>query len=116
LTAIIKKKWFLFNLEKAFDCVNHEIPTYKLKFYGVTDNVYLLLKSCLQNRYQRVIIKNRPLDNSDSNWGLVKHGVPQGSNLEPLLFLLYINDLLLITKYQNSNANPQTTYLQMMPA
>jgi hypothetical protein len=53
-----------FDLEKAFDCVNHEILLYKLEFYGITDNVYMLLKSYLQNRHQRVIIKNGPFDKS----------------------------------------------------
>jgi hypothetical protein len=74
------------DLDKAFYCVNHDLLMKKLKIYVIVGNAYALIKSCLSDRYQRVLIDdNQTHSNILSEWGKDEHGVPQASVLGPML-------------------------------
>ena len=76
------------DLSKAFDCLPHEILLSKLSAYGLTDEAVLLLRSYLSGRKQRIKLNNTASSSSE-----IMKGVPQGSILCPLLFIVFINDI-----------------------
>ena len=94
------------DFQKAFDTVNHHILLKKLAHYGIRGTMNDWFKSYLHNRKQYVSVLGFDSEALDT-----KHGVPQGSVLGPLLFLIYINDLHRSIKHSSTTHFADDTHL-----
>ena len=84
------------DLSKAFDTLDHDILLHKLQYYGITGTALDWFRSYLTERYQYV-----DYNGASSSMKLLTTGVPQGSILGPLLFIIYMNDIHTVSNNLN---------------
>ena len=77
------------DLSKAFDTLNFDILIHKLQFYGLSGNSLALMKSYVTGRMQYILFNK-----TKSDLAIITTGIPQGSILGPLLFSIYVNDII----------------------
>ena len=91
----------ILDFSKAFDKVTHSRLLYKLDYYGIIGNLHSWLSSFLYGHSQQVVA-----DGTKSSICKITSGVPQGSVLGPILFLVYINDITINTHSEISRRHP----------
>jgi hypothetical protein len=92
------------DLQNTFDCVNHDTLLAKLEFYGISGIVNKLMKSYLNNRYQRTAIKDNISNKLSSELELVKHGIPH-SDSDSDLFTFHISNKDYNSPYRCGNSH-----------
>ena len=97
------------DISKAFDTVWHEGLLFKLKRIGIEGDMIGIIESFLSDRKQRVTI-----DGKFSEWVDVQAGVPQGSLLGPLLFLVFINDLVEVVESDIRIFADDTSFFELL--
>ncbi len=96
----------LLDLKKAFDTIDHGILLRKLELYGITGSALALIRSYFSDRNQKC-----QLGDQISTVRHVTYGIPQGSILGPLFFLIYINDLPECLNHATPRLFADDTYL-----
>ena len=81
------------DLSKTYDCLPHDILIAKFRAYGLDRSSLILLMDYLNSRKKRTKV-----DSSYNKWSEIKHGIPPGSILRPLLFNIFINDLFFVAE------------------
>ena len=81
------------DIKKAFDSINHKLLIFKLEKYGIKNNMLNWFRSYLENRTQKLKIRNHM-----SNKIIVTSGAPQGSHFGALLYIIYINDVVKVVE------------------
>ena len=94
-------------LQKGFDTLSQPILIHELRCYGFTDNSLCWFRSYLENRTQITRCKGKI-----SNPATVNIGVPQGTVLKPIIFLLYVNDLLSYLNHKSCIMYADDSYLK----
>jgi len=94
------------DIKKCFDCINHDIMKEKLSYYGICDYELRWFSSYLCNRQQQVIANYKKSENA-----ILNIGVPQGSVLGPLLFMLYVIDLSQFVSLSSCNLYADDTVI-----
>ena len=96
------------NLAKAFDSVDHSILLRKLQLFGISERFLGWFFSYLDNRQQKCYVDGKLSDSCT-----ITCGVPQGSILGPLLFLIYINDFPTCLKYSKARMYADDTTISV---